>query len=257
MGRHGDEVIVEAADGVLLVTLNRPSARNAVNQAVSEQVAAAMDRLDECAGLFAAVITGAGGNFCAGMDLKAFPDEGAPLAGGRGFGGITDRPPDKPVVAAVEGWALAGGFEIALAADMIVASATARFGLPEVQRGLIAAAGGLVRLGQALPYQTAARIALTGEPVDADELFRLGLITRLTEPGAAVTEAVALAHRLGAGAPLAVRATKALVRGAARQADERLLSRQRELNREILASQDALEGTLAFAEKRPPQWSGR
>lgn len=257
MGTQSDEVIVEAADNILLVTLNRPAARNAVNRAVSKQVAAAMDRLDESADLFAAVITGAGGNFCAGMDLKAFPEEGPPLAGGRGFGGITDRPPDKPVVAAVEGWALAGGFEIALAADMIVASSAARFGLPEVNRGLIAAAGGLVRLARALPYQTAMRIALTGEPVDAGELFRLGVIARLAEPGAVVAEAITLARQLGAGAPLSVRATKALVREAARWSDEQLLSRQSELNRDILASQDALEGARAFAEKRRPQWSGR
>jgi enoyl-CoA hydratase len=242
--------------GVLLVTIDRPGVRNAVNRGVSEGVAAAMDRLDQSPDLNVAVLTGAGGTFCSGMDLKAFPVEGMP-GSTRGFGGITARPPDKPVIAAVEGYALAGGFEIALAADMVVASRDAVFGLPEVQRGLIAAAGGLVRIARALPYQTATRIALLGEQVGAEELHRLGVVTRLTAPGEALAVALAMARHVSAHAPLAVAASKRLVVESSGWADAALMTTQNDLAAAILASSDAEEGARAFTEKRPPMWRGR
>ncbi|WP_349308023.1 enoyl-CoA hydratase-related protein [Pseudofrankia sp. BMG5.36] len=179
-------------------------------------MAAALDRLDTGPEFATAVLTGAGGTFCAGMDLKAFPTEGMPAGGDRGFGGIAARPPDKPLIAAVEGYALAGGSEIALAADLIVAAQDARFGLPEVKRGLFAAAGGLVRLGLSLPYQAALRMALTGEQIEAQELFQHGLIAQLTPPGGSTRRRRRAGRRTQTQAPLAVAASKRLIRATAR-----------------------------------------
>lgn len=246
----------DVAGSVLVITINRPHARNAVNRAVSEGIAAALDRLDATPEIVAAVLTGAGGTFCSGMDLKAFPDAGLPVGGTRGFGGVTGRPPEKPLIAAVEGYAVAGGFEIALAADLIVAADDAVFGLPEVKRGLIASAGGLVRLGLSLPYQAALRIALTGEPVDARELYRHGVVAKLTPPGAALEVALELGESIGAHAPLAVAASKRLVRAAAGWGDAGLFHMQDEAAVAVLASADALEGARAFTEKRLPVWRG-
>jgi enoyl-CoA hydratase len=253
----GPAVATEVVGSTLVITINRPSVRNAVDSAVSEGVAAAFDRLDDSPDLSTAVLTGAGDTFCAGMDLKAFPTEGMPVSGGRGFGGITSRPPNKPVIAAVEGYALAGGLEIALAADLIVAARDAVFGLPEVKRGLAAAAGGLIRLARALPYPTVLRLALTGEYIGAEELHRLGLVSVLVPRGDALTEAVALAGKIGANAPLAVAASKQLVRAAAGWVDTALYRYQDELTAPVLASGDAAEGARAFSEKRAPVWQGR
>jgi enoyl-CoA hydratase len=249
-------VRTEDRGGVLLVTIDRPAVRNAVNRSVSEGVAAAMDRLDGDPDLRVGVLTGAGGTFCSGMDLKAFPIEG-PAGSSRGFGGITARPPDKPVIAAVEGYALAGGFEMALAADLVVASRDATFGLPEVQRGLIAAAGGLVRIARALPYQTAMRMALLGERIGAEELHRLGVVTQLAEPGGALDLALAMAEQIASHAPLAVRASKRLVAESSGWIDATLRARQDELAAAVLVSEDAREGAMAFTEKRAPTWRGR
>jgi enoyl-CoA hydratase/carnithine racemase len=176
-------VLSEAADGVLTVTLNRPEARNAVNRQLAGAVAAALEGLDADDDLRVGVITGAGGTFCSGMDLKAFAAGERPTVAGRGFAGIAQRAARKPLIAAVEGYALAGGFEVALACDLIVAARDARFGIPEVKRGLVAAAGGLLRLPRRIPYHLAMELALTGEPVDAPRAKELGIVNRLAEPG--------------------------------------------------------------------------
>ena len=178
---------------------------------MAEGVAAALDRLDGDDGLRVGVLTGAGGTFCAGMDLKAFVAGERPFVGGRGFAGIVRRPPAKPLIAAVEGWAVAGGFEIALACDLIVAARDARFGIPEVKRGLVAAGGALIRLPRRIPYHLAMELALTGDPIDAERAHAIGLVARLTEPGGAVAAARELAATIAANGPLAVAATKRIL----------------------------------------------
>ena len=189
-------VLTGEADGVLVITINRPEAKNAVNLSVAQGVAAALERLDSDDSLRVGVLTGAGGTFCAGMDLKAFVSGEFPQIEGRGFGGMTERSADKPLIAAVEGYALAGGCELAIACDLIVAAENAKFGIPEVKRGLVAAAGGLVRLPSQIPYRVAMELALTGEFMGADRAMAMGLINELTEPGSALDTAKALAHRI-------------------------------------------------------------
>jgi enoyl-CoA hydratase len=246
-------VRVEPEGDVLVVTIDRPEARNAVDTAVAEGLAAAVDRLDGDEGLRVGVLTGAGGTFCAGMDLKAFVAGERPFVGDRGFAGIVRRPPVKPLIAAVEGWAVAGGFEIALACDLIVAARDARFGIPEVKRGLVAAGGALIRLPRRIPYHLAVELALTGDPIDAERAHAIGLVARLAEPGGAVTAARELAATIAANGPLAVAATKRIL-----TADEAgAWERQAEITEPVFASEDAREGARAFAEKRPPVWRGR
>ncbi len=246
-------VRVEPDGDVLVVTIDRPEARNAVNTAVAEGLAAAVDRLDGDDGLRVGVFTGAGGTFCAGMDLKAFVAGERPFVGERGFAGIVRRPPVKPLIAAVEGWAVAGGFEIALACDLIVAARDARFGIPEVKRGLVAAGGALIRLPHRIPYHLAVELALTGDPIDAERAHAIGLVARLAEPGGAVTAARELAATIAANGPLAVAATKRIL-----AADEAgAWERQAEITEPVFASEDAREGARAFAEKRRPVWRGR
>ena len=246
-------VRAEAEGDVLVVTIDRPEARNAVNLAVAEGIAAALDRLDGEAGLRAGVLTGAGGTFCAGMDLKAFVAGERPHVEGRGFAGIVQGPPRKPLIAAVEGWALAGGFEVALACDLIVAARDARFGIPEVKRGLVAAGGALIRLPRRIPYHLAMELALTGDPIGAERAADLGIVSRLAEPGSALTAALDLASTIAANGPLAVDATKRIL-----VADEGdAWERQAEVVAPVFASEDAREGSVAFAEKRAPVWRGR
>ena len=252
-----DEVQVEHADGVAVITLNRPKAKNAVNNAVSVGVAAALDELDERDDLTVGIITGAGGTFCAGMDLKAFVAGENPTDERRGFGGITMLPPRKPVIAAVEGWALAGGCEIALACDLIVAAEDAKFGIPEVKRGLVAAAGGLVRLPRRIPPAVAMQLALTGDPLPAADAHRLGLVNTLTPPGGALEAAKALAAKIAANGPLAIAATKQIIVQSQEWSDAELWQKQAGLVGPVLRSEDAREGARAFAEKRTPVWKGR
>lgn len=250
-------LLTEVRDGVLLVTLNRPEQRNAVNRAVAEGIASALDRLDADDTLRAGVLAGAGKGFCAGMDLKAFIAGEQPSVEGRGFAGIVQRASEKPLIAAVEGFAVAGGFEIALACDLIVAARGTRFGIPEVRRGLVAAGGALLRLPQRIPYHLAMELALTGDFVDAERAYEIGLVSRLVEPGEAVAGALSLAATIAANGPLAVAASKRiLVEAPAWPADERW-SRQAEISDPVRASADAREGSLAFAEKRAPRWVGR
>ncbi|MEU7483960.1 crotonase/enoyl-CoA hydratase family protein [Streptomyces sp. NPDC042319] len=252
-----DVVRTEYADGVAVITIDRPEARNAVNLAVSEGVAAALDELDARDDLAVGVLTGAGGTFCAGMDLKAFLAGERPSIEGRGFAGLTDAPPRKPLIAAVEGYALAGGCEVVLACDLVVAAEDANFGLPEVKRGLVAAAGGLLRLPQRLPYQVAMELALTGAFLPAPKAHAHGLVNRLTEPGGALAGARELAREVAANGPLAVRVSKQVIAGAPSWPADETAERQRALVEPVFASQDAKEGARAFAEKRPPRWTGR
>lgn len=249
-------VHTEFADGIAVVTIDRPDARNAVNQEVAQQLAAAMDEFERRDDITIGILTGAGGTFCAGMDLKAFTRGELPSVPGRGFGGIASAPPSKPLVAAVEGWALAGGCELALSADLIVAAEDAKFGLPEVKRGLAAAAGGLLRLPKILPYQLAMEIALTGDPISAVRAHEFGLVNTLTPSGGALDGARELAGRIAANGPLAVRATKQVVSMAVRYTDPDLFAAQSGILDPVFASDDAQEGARAFAEKRAPAWTG-
>jgi enoyl-CoA hydratase len=251
-----EPVLTEVADGVGVLTLNRPEAKNAVDLATTEALAAALDEFEAREDVAVLVLTGAGGTFCAGMDLKAFARGERPRIEGRGFAGLTEAPPAKPLIAAVEGWALAGGCELALSADLIVAARDARFGIPEVKRGLFAAGGGVLRLAKALPYQRAMEMALTGDPMPAEEAHRFGLVNVLTEPGGALAGARELAARIAANGPLAVRASKQLIAGSVGWTDRAALDAQQELADTVFASADALEGARAFAEKRSPVWRG-
>jgi enoyl-CoA hydratase len=252
-----EPVLSEVADGVGVLTLNRPAAKNAVDLATTEALAAALDDLEARDDVAVLVLTGAGGTFCAGMDLKAFAHGERPRIEGRGFAGLTEAPPVKPLIAAVEGWALAGGCELVLTADLVVAARDARFGIPEVKRGLFAAGGGVLRLAKALPYQRAMEMALTGDPLPAEEAHRFGLVNVLTEPGGALAGARELAARIAANGPLAVRASKQLIAGSVGWTDRAALDAQVELADTVFASADALEGARAFAEKRAPVWQGR
>ncbi|MBO0819643.1 MAG: crotonase/enoyl-CoA hydratase family protein [Nocardiopsaceae bacterium] len=252
-----EPVLVEAGDGVMVITINRPKARNAVTAAVAEGVAAALDDLDKSDDLAAGIVTGAGGTFCAGMDLKGFLRGERPDVPGRGFAGLTEAPPAKPLIAAVEGYALAGGCEVVAACDLVVAARGARFGLPEVKRGLAAAAGGLLRLPERLGPNVAMELALTGDFLAAPRAYELGLVNRLTEDGEALSGARELAATIAANGPLGVRASKRVIaESPAWPAGERW-RRQREILDPVFTSQDAREGAQAFAEKRAPRWQAR
>ncbi|MET8987928.1 crotonase/enoyl-CoA hydratase family protein [Nonomuraea wenchangensis] len=251
-----DEVLVEESGNVAILTINRPKARNAVNGAVARGIAEALDGLDARPEISAYVLTGAGGTFCAGMDLKGFLTGDLPVVEGRGFGGLTESPPKKPLVAAVEGYALAGGFELALACDLIVASAESTFGLPEPKRGLVAGAGGIMRLPRRIPYHVAMEMALTGDHYPASRLYELGLVNRIAEPGKALEDALELARRVAANAPLALAATKKVVIESQDWSLEEMFKKQGAIINPVFGSKDAMEGAAAFAEKRAPQWKG-
>ena len=241
---------------LLVITLCRPAMRNAIDRATSQALADAMDRLDSDDTVTVGILTGKGGHFCSGMDLKAFVKGERIELPGRGLGGIIETPPKKPVIAAVEGFALAGGFEIALACDLIVAADNAQFGLPEVKRGLMAGSGGLLRLPQRIPRQIAMQYALTGDMMSAEEARQWGLVNLMTLPGEALGEAKTLAHKIAANAPLAVSVSKQVVSDSLHwPADERW-QRQNALLEFIIHSNDAKEGATAFSEKRPPLWTG-
>jgi enoyl-CoA hydratase len=252
---NADVVLVEQRDRILIITINRPQAKNAVNAAVSRGLAAAMDRLDADAGLSVGVLTGAGGSFCAGMDLKAFARGENVVVDGRGMG-FTERPPVKPLIAAVEGYALAGGTELALATDLIVASKDSAFGIPEVKRGLVAGGGGLLRLPQRIPYAIAMELALTGDNLSAQRAHELGLVNVLAEPGTALDAAIALAEKITANGPLAVAATKRIIVESRGWSPESMFAEQMKILMPVFSSNDAKEGAIAFAEKRAPRWTG-
>ena len=249
------EVLVEQRDRILIITINRPKAKNAVNSAVANGLAAAVDRLDDDPGLSVGILTGAGGSFCAGMDLKAFARGELPIVEGRGMG-FTERPPVKPLIAAVEGYALAGGTELALATDLIVASTDSAFGIPEVKRGLVAGGGGLLRLPQRIPSAIAMELALTGENLSAERAHALGMVNVLADPGSALDAAIALAGKIAANGPLAVAATKQIIVESRGWSPETMFAEQNKLMAPVFSSNDAKEGAIAFAEKRPPKWTG-
>jgi enoyl-CoA hydratase len=250
-------VLTARRDRVLLITLNRPEARNAVNLAVAEGVAAALDQLDADDALAVGVLTGAGKGFSAGMDLKAFVTGERPWVGDRGFAGIVRRASRKPLIAAVEGFAVAGGLEVALACDLIVAAKGARLGIPEVKRSLVAAGGALRHLPRRIPYGVAMELALTGDPVSAERAYELGLVNRLAEPGGAVDAALELAGAIAGNGPLGLDASKAILQQQFDWDDAEFWERQGELSDPVFASEDAREGATAFSEKREPVWKGR
>lgn len=250
-------VLTERRGRTLLVTLNRPDQRNAVNAAVAQGMADAMDELDGDEQLAVGVLTGAGRGFCAGMDLKAFVAGESAWHSERGFAGIVQKPADKPLIAAVEGFALAGGFEVALGCDLIVAGRDAKFGIPEVKRGLVAAGGALLRLPRRIPANVAMEMALTGEPIGAERGAELGVVNRLAEPGAAVDAALELANSIAVNAPLALIASKRIVGESADWSQAEMWERQGEIAGPVMTSDDAREGSTAFAERRDPVWKGR
>ena len=250
-------VVTERRDGVLVITLNRPDARNAVNAALAEGVGAALDELDADDELRVGVLTGAGKGFSSGMDLKAFVAGESPYVEGRGFAGITQRSSRKPLIAAIEGFAVAGGFEVALSCDLIVASKGARLGIPEVKRSLVAAAGALFRLPRRIPYHLAMELALTGDPIDAERGHQLGLVNRLADPGGALDAALELAGDIVKNGPLALIASKEIVQGSRDWTEEESWEKQGPIAGPVMGSEDAREGAIAFAEKRDPVWKGR
>ncbi len=250
------EVITEAEGGVLIVTINRPEAKNAMNKAAAEAISAAMDRLEAEDDLRVAILTGAGGTFCSGMDLKGFLRGESPSVPGRGFGGLSQWTPRKPVIAAVDGYALAGGMELALSCDLIVANVNSKFGIPEAKRGLAAAAGGLIKLPRQIPPRIAMELALTGDFIDAKRAYELGFINRIVE-GPAIDGARELAARIAENGPLALIASKAIVRDSHEWTEAEMWDKQAVYIAPVFTSSDAREGAAAFAEKRKPNWQGK
>ncbi len=253
-----DLIHVEIKDGIQIITIQRPAAKNAINLEAAEAMMAALDQLDSRDDIRIGILTGAGGTFSSGMDLKAFAQTGQrPVIAGRGFAGLNEAPPKKPLIAAVEGYALAGGFEMALACDLIVAANNAKFGLPEVKRGLVAGAGGMLRLPRRIPYHVAMEVILTGDMLSAERAYNFGLVNRLTEPGAALASALELARAIVENGPLAVQTAKSIVVQGGDWEQEGMFDRQRPLIAHIFSSADAKEGATAFAEKRKPVWQGK
>jgi len=249
------EVLVERRGAVQVITINRPEARNALNGAVAAGIRDAADELDADDELRVGVLTGAGGTFSAGMDLKAFMRGESPTFAGRGLCGITQTPPRKPLIGAAEGWALAGGFELLLACDLVIAGASARFGVPEVKRALVAGAGGALLLPHRIPRALALEMLLTGDPIDAARAAEIGLVNRVVDAGQAVEAAIELAMKIAANGPLALMATKEIAHRGGDWTTDRW-DRAGAIMGPVFKSQDAQEGARAFAEKRAPVWKG-
>ncbi len=250
------EVLTEVREGVLIVTINRPEAKNAMSKLAAEGIAAAMDRLDAEDDLRVGILTGAGGTFCSGMDLKGFLRGESPSVEGRGFGGVVQKPPAKPLIAAVEGYALAGGLELMIACDLVVANKDAKFGIPEAKRGLVAAAGGGMMLPDQIPERVAMELDLTGDFITAERAYQHGMIIRVVD-GSALQGAMELAAQIAANGPLAVRVSKQIMRESRAWPMAERYDRQAALIGPVFVSQDAREGSLAFAEKRKPNWTGK
>ncbi len=250
-------VRTERRGSVLLITIDRPEVRNAVNAAVAEGVARALDELDSEDALSVGVLTGAGGFFCAGMDLGAFVKGESPWFGDRGFAGIAQRASVKPLIAAIEGFAVAGGFEVALACDLIVAARGAKLGIPEAKRSLVAAGGALLRLPRRMPYHVVMELALAGDPLPAERFHEFGVVNRLAEPGSAVDVALELAASISRNGPLAVAASKKILQEQFDWSTAEMFERQGAISGPVFVSEDAKEGAAAFKEKRDPVWQGR
>ncbi len=248
-------LLTEQRGRVLVLTLNRPRAKNAISLELAQELAKAFEELDARDDLSCAIIFGAGGTFCAGMDLKGFARGEIPIIPGRGFAGLVENPPRKPLIAAVEGYALGGGFEIALASDLIVAAETTTFGLPEVKRGLTAAAGGLLRLHQRIPYNKAMELVLTGRMLPAAEANGYGLLAELVPEGQTFEAALKLAETIAKNAPLATAASKQVIRESNDWPLADKFKQQHDIVQPIRTSNDAKEGATAFAEKREPVWT--
>lgn len=251
-----DLVLTERRDRVLVITINRPEVRNAFDFVTADAMSKAIDELDSSDDVVCGVLTGAAGHFSSGMDMKAFLTGDVPYVASRGIFGIVNRPPEKPLVAAVEGAALAGGFELMLACDLAVAAKGVQLGINEVKRGTCASAGGLLKLPRRIPPAIAAEMALTGESIGAERALELGLVNRVAEPGEALDVAVELAAGIAANAPLAVRASKRVLVGTIGWTPEEAWGKQGEIVGEIWNSNDAREGSRAFKEKREPNWTG-
>ncbi|MBB33258.1 MAG: enoyl-CoA hydratase [Acidimicrobiaceae bacterium] len=245
-------VLTEIRGRVLLITLNRPEAMNAINTDLAQGLLSAIEELDSNDGLTAAVLTGSGRGFCSGMDLKAFAAGGPP----QGFDQFLETGSEKPLIAAIEGFALAGGLEVALTCDLLVAAADAKIGIREVKVGLFAAGGALLRLPRRVPYSVAMEMALTGQPITADQAKNYGLVSRVTEKGGTVEAAMELAESIAENAPLAVAASKALIQAQQGITEEEFWELQKPHMRKVFTSNDAKEGPASFAEKRSPNWSG-
>lgn len=253
-----DFLELQSSDGILIMQLNRPKARNAINLELAQALAAAIDQLDSDPDLRLGILTGAGGNFCSGMDLKAFAATGErPYVGNRGFAGLCEQPPKKPLIAAVEGYALAGGCELVLACDLVVASKEAKFGVPEVKRGLVPGSGGMIRLPSRIPYHVAMEAVLTGDMLSAERLYQFGLVNRLTDAGEALAVAIEMANTIAANGPLAVQTAKSIINESRNWRPENRFDLQRPRIAHIFTSADAKEGATAFAEKRDPVWQGK
>jgi len=251
-------VLTEEKNGVLVITINRPDSRNAINYDTAVQMAQAFERLDADPSIHIGILTGVGKGFSAGMDLKDFAKSRIrPRIGNRGFAGLTESPPTKPLIAAVEGFALAGGFEMVLACDMVVAAKDAKFGLPEVKRGLVPGSGGLLRLPRRLPQPIAMEMVLTGDMFSAERAYQFGLVNELTEPGQALAGAQALAQRISENGPLAIQTAKHIINESADWSQQEMFAKQAPMMQHIFESEDAREGSLAFAEKRKPVWQGK
>ena len=250
-------VRTERRETVLLITIDRPELRNAVNAAVAAGIAGALEQLDGDDALAVGVLTGAGGFFSAGMDLGAFVKGESPWFGDRGFAGIAQRSSRKPLIAAIEGFAVAGGMEIALACDLIVAARGAKMGIPEAKRSLVAAGGALLRLPRRMPYHVVMELALTGDTLPAERFHEFGVVNHLAEPGEAVQGALELAARLAANGPLALIASKRILQEQFDWTAREMWERQGAISGPVFASEDAKEGANAFKEKRPPVWQGR
>lgn len=251
------DLIVDRRGPVQIITLNRPASRNALTAEMSRGIATALDELDADDSLAVGVFTGAGGTFCSGRDLKAAISGEHPWVEGRGFAGMTQFCAAKPVIAAIEGYAVGGGFEMALACDLIVAAENATISLPEATRGRIPGAGGLTRLPRKVPQAIAMQMALTGRPMPVSRLYDLGLVNEVSAPGAALELALSIAEVIAANAPLAVRTSKRVIVESADWSESEQFERLEPFAAALRSSQDAKEGAIAFAEKRPPVWQGR
>jgi enoyl-CoA hydratase len=250
------EVLVERLGHVQVITLNRPSARNALNAEVGRGVAQAIDDAEGSDEIRVSVLTGTGGCFSSGMDLRAFLDGETPEVGERGLCGITAESPSKPLIGAAEGWALAAGLELLLACDVVIAGAGTRLGLPEVTRGLFAGGGGAISLPRRIPFACAMQMLLTGDPIDAERAAALGLVSEVVPAGKALQRSMEIAERIGRNGPMAVRATKAIARLSQDQVAVDIRTIHDDLKRAVVDSWDAREGARAFAEGRAPEWSG-